>query len=343
MTGAYVLQIEPAAGCAVPAGPHSIAVIASPTGTTAQPGSAQVLPASGGSALELEFLYVGDVLRGGLGTTDEGSLTAGNLRLYMRTIGTGPVTHLGSGRGEVLSGTMFGDLAFSRPGDDELTTLGVCTALGASLEAGAVTRGAIVCGLGLAAIALELRRGDGPSGHARDRRAGGHRGRPMRRDERARMPPGARIAARDAGALAAADVVIGDDGTLGRALESGDLVEGTAVESAMCRGCSSRAAARCPRGTTSSACARRSGVPAVPPGSGRARPCSAWTHSACTPPVIPRRSRAHRSPSCPPRWPAAGARAPRRWSRCACAPSSRAAPGRHRAPRPSFTRSLALP
>jgi hypothetical protein len=128
VTGAYFLQVEAGAGCLVPAGPHRIPVVASPTGTPAQPG-VQVLPAAGGSALELEFVYAEGTLRGGLGTTEQGVLTAGNLRLYLRTIGTGAVTHLGGGRGEVLSGTMFGELAFSRPGDGELTTLGVCTAL----------------------------------------------------------------------------------------------------------------------------------------------------------------------------------------------------------------------
>jgi hypothetical protein len=128
VAGAYVLQIEGAAGCLVPLGPHRIPVVASPTGTPAQPG-VQVLPAAGGAALELEFLHVADTLRGGLGTTEQGVLTAAGLRVYLRTIGTGAVTHLGSGRGEVLSGTMFGELAFSRPGDGELTTLGVCTAL----------------------------------------------------------------------------------------------------------------------------------------------------------------------------------------------------------------------
>ena len=128
VAGAYFLQIDAGAGCLVPAGPHRVPVVASPTGTPAQPG-VQVLPAAGGSALQLEFLYASDTLRGGLGTTEQGVLTAGNLRLYLRTIGTGAVTHLGSGRGEVLSGTMFGELAFSRPGDGELTTLGVCTAL----------------------------------------------------------------------------------------------------------------------------------------------------------------------------------------------------------------------
>ena len=129
VAGTYVLQIDPAPGCLVPAGPHRVGVLASATGTSAQPG-VRVLPAGGGSALELEFLYLDNLLRGGLGTTEQGILTADGLRLYMRTIGTGAVTHVGSGRGQVLSGTMFGDLAFSRPSDDELTSLGVCTSTG---------------------------------------------------------------------------------------------------------------------------------------------------------------------------------------------------------------------
>jgi hypothetical protein len=127
--GTYTLHIDPAPGCLVPAGPHRLAVLASATGTAAQPG-VRVLPAGGGSALELEFLYLDNLLRGGLGTTEQGIVTSDGVRLYMRTIGSGAVTHVGSGRGQVLSGTMFGDLAFSRPSDEELTSLGVCTSTG---------------------------------------------------------------------------------------------------------------------------------------------------------------------------------------------------------------------
>lgn len=96
-------------------------------GGTAPKAGTQVVLTGDPGALEAEFLNEGQALRGGVGTTADGALADESLRLWVRVIGSGPVTRATDGRGEVRTGTMMGYLAFGSAGGDE-GDLGSCSA-----------------------------------------------------------------------------------------------------------------------------------------------------------------------------------------------------------------------
>jgi hypothetical protein len=126
VTGRYVLQITPAAGCRAPIATFSFPMDAAAGATAPKPGTQVVLTGDPGG-LEAEFLNEGQSLRGGVGTTADGALANESLRLWVRVIGSGPVARASDGRGEVRTGTMMGYVAFGGAGGDE-GELGSCSA-----------------------------------------------------------------------------------------------------------------------------------------------------------------------------------------------------------------------
>lgn len=124
--GRYLLQLTPGPACAMSPGPISFPMTAAASGTMPHPG-VQILVDGDGSRFELEMLSTGTALRGGLGTTEEGVLANEGPRAWIRVIGSGPVFRSADGRGEVLSGTLSGDLALG-PADGEEGEWGSCSA-----------------------------------------------------------------------------------------------------------------------------------------------------------------------------------------------------------------------
>jgi hypothetical protein len=126
MTGRYVLQITPGPGCAMSRSPLSFPMTAAAAGVSPHPGVQVVLDGNPGE-LELEFLFDGGTLRGGLGTTGDGVLANEAMRLWLHAVGSGALTRAGDGRGEIVTGTLMGYVALGRPNNDE-GALGTCTA-----------------------------------------------------------------------------------------------------------------------------------------------------------------------------------------------------------------------
>lgn len=124
--GRYLLAVTPGPSCAMPPAPLTFPMNAAASGTLPHPG-VQILVDGDGSRFELELLSTGTALRGGLGTTEEGVLTNEGMRAWIRAIGSGLVFHSADGRGEVLRGTLAGDLALAGA-DGEEGELGSCRA-----------------------------------------------------------------------------------------------------------------------------------------------------------------------------------------------------------------------
>ena len=99
---------------------------AAPAGTTPHPG-VQVILDPNGFRLELEAIEEDFTIRGGLGTNEEGVVTAQNMRVWVRAIAAGPVQRGANGQGEVLTGTLAGYLALADIGGFE-GSLGSCNA-----------------------------------------------------------------------------------------------------------------------------------------------------------------------------------------------------------------------
>src|SRR5688500_56915 len=99
VTGAYLLEIRPAASCGM-GGPLTFPMTAAAAGVTPHPG-VQVLVVGDGSTLELEFLSAASGLSGGIGTTERGVLSNETIRMWIRAIGSGAVTRAADGRGQV--------------------------------------------------------------------------------------------------------------------------------------------------------------------------------------------------------------------------------------------------
>lgn len=124
--GRYLLTVTPAPSCALAASKLTFPMTAAAAGTTPHPG-VQVLVDGDGSQFELELLSTETALRGGMGSTEFGILSNESLRAWIRGIGSGPVFRSADGRGEVLAGTLAGDIALGEP-DGEEGDLGSCGA-----------------------------------------------------------------------------------------------------------------------------------------------------------------------------------------------------------------------
>jgi hypothetical protein len=126
VSGRYLLQITPSAGCALSRATLSFPMDAAAAGTFPHPG-VQVLLVGAPSALEAELMSPEGSVRGGIGTTGAGALSNETVRLWIHAIAAGSVTRAADGRGEVVSGTLMGYVALGRPDDDE-GALGTCNA-----------------------------------------------------------------------------------------------------------------------------------------------------------------------------------------------------------------------
>lgn len=123
VVGPYLLEVRPAAACAM-GGPLTFPMTASAAGVNPHPG-VQVVVVGDARLLELEFLSAASTLTGGLGTTENGILANESIRMWIRAIGTGPVTRAADGRGQVVSGRLAGYVAFGHAGGTE-GSLGEC-------------------------------------------------------------------------------------------------------------------------------------------------------------------------------------------------------------------------
>jgi hypothetical protein len=112
VTGSYDLVIVPAAACGFPAGPYQFAMVAQQLAQTGSPGTTnlRVTLANGdyNVALEMQFPTPG-VVRGSI-ATQQAALLNENLAIYLRGVGTGTESAASGGRGEILDGTMVGDV-----------------------------------------------------------------------------------------------------------------------------------------------------------------------------------------------------------------------------------------
>jgi hypothetical protein len=134
-SGRYKLVLTFAQGCpaAVQVGPLS--VLADVVETTVSAGSEvsgqSASPAEKPEDIRFVLLRQGDKLHGAFGASDEpyvGFRTLEGYRVWMRIMADGTAT-TSSGRARG-SGTAFGEIDLSRPGDADVDTIGYCQALG---------------------------------------------------------------------------------------------------------------------------------------------------------------------------------------------------------------------
>jgi hypothetical protein len=95
-------------------------MLAAPAGTSPYPGVQLLLDGGEPASLELELKYVEPILEGGVGTTGEGVASSQGPRVWVNAVGTGHVTRVSDGRGEVTSGCLRGYL--------EIEGMNACTA-----------------------------------------------------------------------------------------------------------------------------------------------------------------------------------------------------------------------
>ena len=120
LTGRYLLELHAAAACVPSGASASFSMLAAPAGTSPYPGVQLLLERGEPASLELELKYVEPVLEGGIGTTGEGVASSEGPRVWVNAIGTGHVTQVSDGRGEVTSGSLRGYL--------EIEGMNACTA-----------------------------------------------------------------------------------------------------------------------------------------------------------------------------------------------------------------------
>jgi hypothetical protein len=99
---------------------------ATPAGGAAPYAGVQVLVTGEVETLEIELQSLASAISGGFGTTERGALATEAVRVWMRAIGTGPVTRASDGRGQVVTGRLAGYIAFGHAGGAE-GSLGACT------------------------------------------------------------------------------------------------------------------------------------------------------------------------------------------------------------------------
>jgi hypothetical protein len=126
LTGAYTLQIVPAAACGLGIPTLTFNMDAAATTATTRAG-VQVLHATGDfSSLELEFLREADTVRGGFATRHDGARSLEEIQVWVHAVGVSEVTHVGTGRGEAITGQLLGYVALGNPSFPE-GSLGACS------------------------------------------------------------------------------------------------------------------------------------------------------------------------------------------------------------------------
>lgn len=114
IAGNYTFVIQPGAACATPGAPYQILVQAAQITSGSRTELRATLPGND-PTLVLEMLFTSPgTLRGSLGTQTDVPAQGGAF-VWLRAVGTGTVSRAGDGRGEVVNGTMMGDLSVTPP------------------------------------------------------------------------------------------------------------------------------------------------------------------------------------------------------------------------------------
>ena len=120
ITGLYLLELQPAPTCTPSMPAVSFPMRAAQAGASPYPGVQILLDGIEPASLEVELKYAQTTLEGGFGTTAEGIASNQGPRVWVNAIGTGQVTQVSDGRGEVASGSLRGYL--------EIEGMDACTA-----------------------------------------------------------------------------------------------------------------------------------------------------------------------------------------------------------------------
>ena len=114
LNGNYTLVIQPGTTCAAPGGPYQIALQVTQITNGPNTEIRATLPAND-PQVEIAMLFTSPgQLRGTLGTQFDYQLSSGYF-VWFRMIGMGTVSRASDGRGEVVNGTMMGDLSVTPP------------------------------------------------------------------------------------------------------------------------------------------------------------------------------------------------------------------------------------
>jgi hypothetical protein len=114
INGNYTLVIQTGPGCAAPGGPYRIDLVVTQVTNGPNTEIRAILPGND-ATVSIAMLYPSPgQLRGSLGTQFDYQLTTGYF-VWFRMIGMGTVSRATDGRGEVVDGTMSGDLSVTPP------------------------------------------------------------------------------------------------------------------------------------------------------------------------------------------------------------------------------------
>jgi hypothetical protein len=114
INGSYTLVLQPGPACAAPGGPYQIQVQATQITSGTRTELHATLP-GGDPQVGVTMLFTSPgQLRGSLGTQFDRAVQNGYF-VWFRMIGMGTVSRASDGRGEVVNGTMTGDLSVTPP------------------------------------------------------------------------------------------------------------------------------------------------------------------------------------------------------------------------------------
>ncbi len=114
ISGNYTLVIQPGPACASPGAPYQVAMQASQVTNGSRTELRATLPGNDPTvAVAMLFVSPG-MLQGSLGTQFDTQVQNGYF-VWFRMIGRGTVSRAADGRGEVVNGSMMGDLSVTPP------------------------------------------------------------------------------------------------------------------------------------------------------------------------------------------------------------------------------------
>ncbi len=109
LSGKYQLQVKLSASCTPAGATATFPMVMAAAGSTPYPGVQVTLDGAQPGLFEGELKYTNYVLEGGFGTADTVASNEGPL-VWIRAIGTGQVTQTTGGKGEVVSGSLRGQV-----------------------------------------------------------------------------------------------------------------------------------------------------------------------------------------------------------------------------------------
>jgi hypothetical protein len=114
INGSYTLVLQPGPACAAPGGPYQIQVQATQITSGSRTELHATLP-GGDPQVGVTMLFTSPgQLHGSLGTQFDRAVQNGYF-VWFRMIGMGTVSRASDGRGEIVNGTMMGDLSVTPP------------------------------------------------------------------------------------------------------------------------------------------------------------------------------------------------------------------------------------